>query len=265
MTAPSGARVLVTRARDQAGTLTSLLQEAGLQVVAVPTIELHDPEDWGAADRAIARLADYRLVIFTSANGVERFWRRIKERGADGGALSGRALLAIGPATAAALQDRGLAVQSVPAEYRAETLLQAALELLGPCGDGEAPRVLIPRAAVARDLLPDGLRSAGVSVDVAPVYRAVAPEASRGPLQEALAAGLDAVTFTSSSTVTNFVELAGGGGAARQALRGVTVACIGPISAATATAAGLEVHLQPADYTVEALARALVTRLETVS
>lgn len=261
MTAPAGARVLVTRARSQARRLTSLLQEAGLQVLEIPTIEFCDPEDWGPADRAIENLESYRLIVFTSTNGVERFWKRIAELGADSAVLDRRPLMAIGPSTAAALQERGLVVQPVPAEYRGEALLEAALDLLGPQGEGDVPRVLIPRAAVAREVLPEGLRAAGVTVDVVPVYRALIPESSRGPLREALAGGPDAVTFTSSSTVTNFVALVGGDLAARQVLRGVTVACISPITAATATAAGLEVHLQPEDYTVEALARVVIQRL----
>jgi uroporphyrinogen III methyltransferase/synthase len=264
MTRP-GARVLVTRAGIQAARFTSLLQKAGLRVVEIPTIELCEPEDWGPSDRAIARLTEYRLIIFTSANGVERFLQRIRKQGEGSAALRGITLMAIGPVTAAALEERGLAAQQVPSEYHGEALLEAATGLLGRWKAGETPRVLIPRAAVARDVLPDGLRSAGVSVDIAPVYRSACPESSRGPLREALVAGLDAVTFTSSATVTNFMALAGGDEPARQSLRDrlkdVTIACIGPITAATAVTAGLEVHVQPKASTVDALASALIDRL----
>ena len=254
-----GIRVLVTRARPQAAGFVRRLQDAGAEVVELPTIAIRDPDDWSPVDAAIARLSGYSMVIFTSVNGVERFLARLRTQGRGEDALRGRHLVAIGPATAAALEEHGMPVEAVPDEYRGEAVLQVAEGLLG-LADGRRSadeiRVLIPRARQARDVLPDGLRGLGAIVDVVPVYRTIMPEGGSERLLEVLRAGVDCVTFTSSSTVRNFVRMAGAAGL--EALRrGVAVACIGPISAGTAREAGISVAVEPDEYTVDGLCQAL--------
>lgn len=251
-----GVRILVTRARPQAGDFCRRLQEEGATVVELPTIEIVEPEDWGPADRAIDRLASYDLAIFTSANGVERFAARLRRRGVDLAVLEGARVLAIGPATAASLREAGLGT-SVPEEYRAEAVLEMAAAILADRAG--RMRVLIPRALEAREVLPDGLRKLGASVDVVPVYRTVIPVGSGDRLAAALRDGVDCVTFTSSSTVRNLLQLLPDGDPGR--LEGVVVACIGPVTADTARAAGLRVDIQPDRYTIDGLVGALIRHL----
>jgi uroporphyrinogen III methyltransferase / synthase len=252
-----GRRVLVTRASEQAPALTRLLAESGAEVVECPAIEIAPPESTRALDDALDDLASYAWIVFTSVNGVERFFARLGERGGDVRSLHGARIAAIGPETARALERRHVRPDLVPAEYRAEDLLAA---LAGEPLDGR--RVLLPRAAGARAILPDELRARGALVDEVVSYRSVKPASSREVLRAALGDGrsVDCVTFTSSSTVTHFLELVdevdAAGGRAR--LRGAAVACIGPVTAATAREAGLRVDVVPSEYTIPALARAVV-------
>jgi len=250
-----GVRAVVTRARSQAGALSRLLRDAGAEVVELPTIELREPDDWGPADAALERLGSYRMAIFTSANGVERFLGRLEARGGQPGDLGDLRLAAIGPSTAGVLTAHGLTVELIPKEYRAEAVLEAAAAMLGLTGertDAVSVRVLIPRALEAREVLPDGLRALGAEVDVVPVYRTVLPEDSRSRCEEVFGAGVDLITFTSSSTVRNFVRMAGADRVGAL-LRDVVVASIGPITAETAREAGIGVDIQPEEYTVEGL------------
>jgi len=236
-----GRRVVVTRPREQAGELARALEDAGAEVVLFPTIALAAPLDPAALDRAVAAAAGYDWIVFTSSNGVRAFFARFA---------------AIGPETAAELERRMLRPAVVPREYRAEGLLDAlATE------DLRGRRILLPRAAGARAVLPETLAARGASVDEVVAYRAVTPADADVPgLRAALAAGdIDALTFTSSSTVRHFVELIGRERVATLcgAPRPV-VACIGPVTAETAREAGLTVAVCPADYTAPALAAALV-------
>ena len=251
----AGVRALVTRAGPRAEPLSQLLEAAGAEVLRLPTIEIRDPEDWGPADEAIAALDAYTLVIFTSANGVERFLERLARRGRGIEALAGRAVVAIGPATAGALRDRGVQVTAVPEESRAEGALAEARRLLAPRAGAGPARVLLPRALEGREILPEGLRAAGVRVDVAPVYRTVLPEGGTERARALLAQGVDLITFTSSSTVRNFVQLVGEEDLALR-VGAAAIGCIGPVTAATARGAGLRVDLQPAETTLVALVRA---------
>jgi len=247
----AGRRVVVTRARHQAGVLRALLEDEGAQVVEFPTIRLVPPEDFAPLDRAITCLPEYGWVVFTSRNGVEACCDRMRALGHCPEDLRVARLAAIGPGTAAALEAAGLHVDLAPIEFRAEALVDAfgAVDL-------RDVHVLLPRAAAARDVLPDGLRSRGAIVDVVAVYRteverAQAPEARRRLLE----APVDAVTFTSSSTVRSFVELLGPD--ADRMLRGALVACIGPVTAATARDLGLQVGLVAEHYTIPGLVEAL--------
>ncbi len=252
----AGRTIVVTRAREQAAEFSQRLREAGARVIEAPAIALVSPATWGPVDRALKRLADYDYLIFTSVNGVERFFERLRTRKVDVRDLHGSRVVAIGPATAAAVEARGLRVEAVAAEYRAEGLVR----LLG--GKAlEGTRVLIPRATQARDLLIRALRSRGARVDMVPVYRTVASRRGQREVEKALRAGsVDLLTFTSSSTVTHFVRRFRTA-AERRRLRSVPAGVIGPITAATARKNRLRVALMPREYTVPCLAAAIERRL----
>jgi uroporphyrinogen III methyltransferase/synthase len=238
-----GLAVVVTRPVHQAATLMAALGEAGAAAVAAPAIIIEDPADGGAAlQRAALRLADYDWIVLTSANGAQRLLAELRDARAFGGAR----VAAIGPGTAAALREANVEADLVPDEYVAEHLLAALPD--PPPGGG---RLLLARAAVARDVLPDGLRERGWAVDVVEVYRT--GTATLDPSAEATLAGADVITFTSSSTVTRHLEQVGGSAAV-----GGAVACIGPVTAATARDAGLAVAVEAPVHTVAGLVDALV-------
>ena len=249
----TGKAVVVTRPRAQAQAFASLLEAAGARVLLMPTIVIEPPVSWAPLDRALERLGDYRWAVFTSVNGVEMTRRRLEEKGRGADALRGRRLAAIGPATAEALRAIGLEPEVVPEEYVAEALAERLRVLIG-AGD----RVLLARAAETRDVLVTLLEAAGATVDEVPAYQ-TRPERAGGlaELRGALRAGaVDVVTFTSSSTVRHFAALFPGEDLPGL-LRGVRVACIGPVTRATAEALGLEARIVPGEYTIPALARAI--------
>jgi len=247
-----GKVAVVTRTRQQAGALSRRLTELGARVLEVPALLILPPEDFGPLDRALAHLADYRWLIFTSANGVEAFFRRLGEQGRDLRAVGHLKLAAIGPATAQALARRGLTADLVPPSFVAEGLAEALLPQLHP-GD----RVLLPRAAQAREALPELLRHAGVEVEVVPVYRMVPPPEippeARPFLEEAR---VDILTFASSATVHHFAALVGRDRFLTLA-RHAVVAAIGPITAQALGEYGITPQVQPHEYTIPALADAL--------
>jgi uroporphyrinogen III methyltransferase/synthase len=228
--------------------------------VLFPTIAIAPPSDPAALDRAAAAAAGYDWIVFTSSNGVRAFFARFAAPGRDVRELVTVRLAAIGPETAAELDRRLLRPAVVPREYRAEGLLDA---LAGE--DLRGRRILLPRAAGARPVLPDTLAARGATVDEVIAYRAVSPpDADVAGLRAALAAGsIDALTFTSSSTVRHFVELVGQGTVAT--LDRIVVACIGPVTAETARDAGLRVQVCPRDYTAAALAAALVAHFRSIA
>ena len=241
-----GRRVVVTRTRRQASQLAAALREAGAEPVEVPVIEVADPADGGAALAAAAgRLGSYDWVVVTSPNGARRLLDAIAAGGGDARAFGSAQVAAIGPATAAVLAEGGIRADVVPPKYVAESLLEA---LPWP-GDGRG-RVLLARAEVARDVLPDGLRERGWDVEVVDAYRTVpAPLTDE---QRAAVATADVVTFTSSSTVEHFVGAFGTDGVPP------VVACIGPVTAATARDLGLAVTVEASVHTVAGLVDALV-------
>lgn len=250
-----GRRIVVTRARAQQSDFTQLLEGYGAEVVECPTIALVPPRNWGALDEVLERIDSYHWVIFTSANGVRFFLGRLRERGKDPRVLYGVKIATIGPATAAALQDAGVHTDLVPEEYRAEALLEALDR------DLRGVRFLIPRAAEAREILPAGLRERGAEVEVVSVYQTVRATEESDTLLPLLRAGqIDAVTFTSSSTVVNFAEMFPGEDLP-VLLKGVAIACIGPITAETAGRYGLAAEVIPSTFTIPSLAEALVTHL----
>ena len=249
-----GKRVLVTRAREQAGGAAAMLRERGADPVVVPTIEIHPPSDPSAMIDAVQSMADrYDWIVLTSANGVDRLWMETKRQGRDARAFGRAKIAAIGPGTAAALERCGITADVIAKEHRGEALAAEVLAAMG----GEKGRVLVARAEVARDVLPDTLRAAGCEVDVVSVYKTRSPPR---PLLEALAALLDGgeidiVTFTSSSTVDHLCEALGS--PAAELLAKTCVASIGPITTETAKKRGVRVDVTAAEYTIPGLVAAL--------
>jgi uroporphyrinogen III methyltransferase/synthase len=241
-----GRRVVVTRAREQAGELVMRLQAQGAATVEVPAIEIRDPADGGAAlAAAVDRLGDYDWVVLTSANGARRLLDAVRDRGRDARAFAGARLAAIGPGTAEALAGANLEVDLVPPRFVAESLLDAL-----PAPSATRGRLLLVRAAVARDVLPEGLRGKGWDVDVIEAYRT--EQAPLAEEQAAAVAAADVVTFTSSSTVSNFLA-----GMAGRPIPPV-VAAIGPITAATVREHGQAVDVEAEVHTIDGLVDALV-------
>jgi uroporphyrinogen III methyltransferase / synthase len=249
-----GRRVVVTRARAQAGELSVELERLGAEVYEFPTIVIQAPEDFRPLDAAIRDLDSFGWIVFTSVNGVESFLERLRHHGLDLRAVPRRAkIAAIGPATAERIEEVGLRVDVVPEEYRAEALIEV-LEAWSLAGE----RVLIPRARVAREILPEKLREAGAEVVVPPAYESVPSSRGKDELAGRLEAGwIDCVTFTASSTVENFVGAFGTEEAVRL-LAGTRVACIGPVTAETARKHGLRVDAEAEEYTIPGLVAAVV-------
>jgi uroporphyrinogen III methyltransferase / synthase len=248
-----GRRVVVTRARAQAGELSAALEKLGAEVHEFPTIEISPPEDFGSLDAAIRDLDSFSLIVFTSVNGVEAFLKRLQYHGLDLRAVPrDMKVAAIGPATAERIVWAGLRVDVVPEEYRAEALIEAL-----QTGSLVGERILIPRAKVAREILPEKLREAGAEVVVPPAYESVPLLEGRQELSLRLQSGeIDCVTFTASSTVENFVGAFGAEEAARL-LAQTRVACIGPITADTARKHGLRVDAEAGEYTISGLVEAV--------
>lgn len=248
----AGKTVLVTRAPGQAGEFSRLLRERGAAVVEVPTIEIVPPLSWAEADRAIGRLPGYDWLILTSTNAVDWFFRRVRERRGGLACLAGVRVCAVGPKTRETIERAGLDVAFQPSVYRAEGLINEA-----GAGAWQGKRVLFPRAAEGRDVIPDEMRRVGAELDLVTVYRTVPSPVGREKLHSLLAAGtLDALTFTSGSTVKSFVSLLDSTQVERLAGR-VAVACIGPVTAAAAREAGLTVDALAKEATMPGLADAL--------
>jgi uroporphyrinogen III methyltransferase/synthase len=250
-----GTAVLITRPLEQAKEFADLLAANGAHVIAFPTIAIVPPSDWNDLDRAIAELSNYDWVVFTSVNGVRFFFERMRAAGRDARALGRARLCAIGPRTAEALAAVGLTADLIPVEeYQAEGVIEALEK-----EDLQDARVLIPRAEVARDVLPEELRRRGAVVTVAVAYRTVRPDADVTFLKEKLRRGeLGVVAFTSSSTVRNYVELFADRDEARTLTQKTVVACIGPITADTAESYGFAVAIKAKTNTIPALAEAIV-------
>jgi uroporphyrinogen III methyltransferase/synthase len=248
-----GKRVLMTRAKEQAGELAARLADYGAEPVEGPTIKIVPPLDWTPVDQAISKIGTYDWIVFTSVNGVNRFMTRIYTNGLDARCLAGRRLCCIGPRTAQELEKFGVRADVVPAEYQAEGVLaELNRQDLGKT------RILIPRAEVARELLPKELRAAGAHVDVVAVYRTLTAEQDTGGWrQELMNQRIHVVTFTSPSTVHNFVTMVGGIEAVRPFLQSVTIACIGPITAKAVEEYALRVSIMPSENTIPALVNAI--------
>lgn len=246
----SGKRVLVTRAHGQSGTMSARLRELGAEPVELPTIQIAPPSDPQPIDVAIARLDDFDWVVFTSANAVDAFFTRLDASNLDVRALGQVKVAAIGSPTAAGLRKHGVKADFVPERFVAEEVLAGLLER----GAGHT-RVLLPRAEQAREVLPEGLRQAGATVDVVAAYRTVVPEPSPAVLQLIRNRDIDVLTLTSSSTARNLASMLDG---RLDSLRGALVACIGPITAETARQVGFQVDVVAEEYSIPGLIAAVV-------
>ncbi len=249
-----GKRVLVTRARAQAGEMSARLRQLGAEPVELPVIEIVPPADPGPLDDAIARLDEYDWVAFTSANGVAAFFARLDESERDVRALGTAKLAAIGSATAAELRAHALKADFVPERFVAEEILSGLIEF-----GADRARILLPRAEQAREVLPDGLREAGATVDVVPAYRTIAPEPSPATLQALRSDAIDVVTLTSSSTARNLAALLDG---QIDSLKDARIACIGPVTAQTAHEVGFKVDIVAEEYSVPGLIAAIIAAFE---
>ena len=251
-------RIVVTRPRAQAQRFIDLLEQQGAEVIECPTIEIVPMASYERLDAAIDQLATYDWLIFTSVNGVQYFMDRLRARQKDVASLRYLQIATIGPATAQAVEALGLRVQAVPEEYRAEALVTVLGEVKGK-------RMLLPRAAQARAVLPKELQALGAQVDEISAYQTVLPQATAVQAVRTLlqASTVDMVTFTSSSTVRNFAALF----SADELLtlcRHTRIGCIGPITAETVREHGLVVTVQSAVYTIPAFAEAIVGYFEKV-
>lgn len=249
----SGKRIVVTRARPQASAFSGALARLGAEAIEFPTIEIAAPESYEPLDRALGQLAAYDWIIFTSVNGVNRFAARMGTLDIPARAAAKAQLAAIGPETAKALGALGLTARVVPGEYRAEAILdEIGMDAM------RGKKVLVPRAAEARDVLIETLREWGAIVDVVAAYRTIPGASDTGRMRALFEAGkIDVVTFTSSSTVKNFAALFPAADMTRL-LAQSAVACIGPITEESARAIGIRVDVVAEEYTIAGLTTAIV-------
>lgn len=253
----AGRTVVVTRAASQAGEFVAELERYGAQVIVCPTIEIAEPESYERLDEAIDHLYGYDWLIFTSANAIDFFLRRLRTRGINIDQLDEIKVCAIGQASADKLRDARVHVDVVPTQSKAEGVFAALAEFVGGTDQLRGLNILLPRAATGRDFLPKALEEAGARVDVVTAYRTVVPEnLDRGRLSAMLAGSGDCIAFTSSSTVKNLALLFDTHDLSK-ILKGVAIACIGEVTAATAEEYGLKVQIQPAQSTVKDLAKAI--------
>jgi uroporphyrinogen-III synthase len=252
----AGKRVLVGRARHQASALSDALRLLGAEVIEIPFIEIKEPKSWRPLDEAILRLLDYDWLILTSANGVQALFARLAKLGKTEADLLHLNIAAIGPATRKLIEKHGLPVDVMPEEYVAE----AVVAELKPVIKGK--KVLLVRAKIARDVIPNDLIKAGAKVDVIEAYETILPETSRTELMIVLRDPRrkpDVITFTSSSSVRNFLDLLGESN--RALLTGTKLASIGPVTSATLRELDLPVDIEAREYTIPGLVATIATTI----
>ncbi len=251
----TGIRVLVGRAQHQASALSAGLKAVGAEVLEIPFIEIRKPRSYGPLDAALKGITEYDWLILTSVNGVEALSARMKRQKMKGSQLAHLQIAAIGPATKSEIENLGLKVALVPEQYIAESVVESLR------GRVEGKQVLLARAKVARDVIPRELRKMGARVEVVEAYETIVPHSSRTRLRLIMKDSKrrpDIVTFTSSSTVKNFVALLGGRGRGlRTDLESIQLASIGPITSATLHEFDLPVHIEAKEYTIPGLIRAI--------
>jgi uroporphyrinogen-III synthase len=246
-------RILVGRARHQAGALSAELRKLGATVLEIPFIEIRKPRSYRPLDSALRNISAYDWLILTSVNGVEAMWERIGKLGLKSSDLNHLRIVAIGPATQKAIEQHRVKVDVVPKEYVAESVVRSLQRRV------KGKRFLLVRARVARDVIPRELRKAGAHVDVVEAYETVVPRASRMRLRSTLANPArrpNVVTFTSSSTARNFAALAGP--RALSDLNRIRLASIGPITSSTLLDVGLRVDIVANEFTIPGLVEAIV-------
>lgn len=247
-----GKRIVVTRSRDQASAFAEMLIDRGATTIELPTIDVVPPASWDELDAALHAVESFDWIIFTSANAVRFFMERLRALGKDVRMLKGVRICTVGPKTAESLEPFGLRADLIPAEFKAEGVLAA----LGST-DVKGKKFLVPRAKAAREIIPEKLREAGADVTVATAYENVKPASDVDRVRKLLEEKkIAAVTFTSSSTVHNFVEMVGQK-EYKALMNGVKVACIGPITAKTANEYGMNIDIMPQEYTIPAFVDAL--------
>jgi uroporphyrinogen-III synthase len=249
----AGRKILITRARHQAMSLATALEEKGASVVAIPAIEIIPPDSYDALDAALWNAQKYQWLVVTSANGAEVLTERLATLKLPIAALDTLKIAAIGPATARALREMGLHVDEVPKQAIAESLVESLRDQVS------GKNVLLVRAKVARDVLPEELRNAGANMDVVDAYQTVVPATSAGDLRFLFAAPSrmpDVVTFTSSSTVTNFFRLLHEANVPAWPTA-MAAASIGPITSQTLRHHGIEPAVEATEYTIPGLVAAL--------
>ena len=251
-----GKRIVVTRTRDQASELTAGLEEAGADCLEYSTIHIEPVESYEILDGELDRLKEYHWILFSSLNGITYFFKRLFAKGMDARDLKGPAIAVVGKSTADSLLQYGINADLIPPTFTSEGLAESLLDQ-----GVEGRNILIPRAQKGREVLPETLRGAGAQVTVAPVYKNVPPQGRKDALRNELEAGrVSMVTFTSSSTVRNFLTMvdAVDQEELKQLFQGVKIAAIGPITAKTVTDNGLTVDVQPAVHTIPEMIQAII-------
>jgi uroporphyrinogen III methyltransferase/synthase len=246
-----GKGIVITRPKEQAEEFADLLRRQGAKVIHFPTIKIVPVAAGHELDQAIGNVEAYQWLIFTSANGARLFFQRFGELGRDIRDLKEVRICTIGPATAAVVEERGIKVDLIPESFVAEGVVEAFRnrEIGGQ-------RILLPRAEVARDIIPEGLTQLGAQVDVVDVYRTVSSGVEGGWLKKLIHQGeVDIITFTSPSIFKNFMEIMGKD---FQLPSGIKIACIGPVTAAVVEKAGLKIDIMPERYTIPGLVEAMV-------
>ncbi len=246
-----GKGVVITRPEKQADDLAVLLEREGAEAIHFPAIKIAPPQNWSGLDAALGKLDTYNWLIFTSANGVQNFFNRLLVLNKDIRELKGIKICCIGPATAKQVINRGIKVDLVPEKFIAEGILKSFEKI-----NLQEQKILLPRAAEARDILPEGLKKTGAAVDVVAVYETVNSGRKKEELEKLIEANeIDVITFTSASTVTNFLKIMGKDFRFPPQIK---IACIGPVTKVTARKAGLNVDIRQEEYTMDGLVQAMV-------
>lgn len=258
----AGVRVLVGRARHQAGALSAELHKLGAEVIEIPFIEIRRPRSFQPLDSALENLSSYDWLVLTSVNGVEALWERMRKLHITKSKFKYLHIAAIGPATKKAIEERGSIVDVVPKEYVAESVVRSLKNKV------KGKRVLLVRAKVARDVIPRELGRVADCVDVVEAYETVVPKSSRTRLQATLKSSKrrpHVITFTSSSTVRNFAALLGSMRSAKSSkqLAGIRMASIGPVTSSTLHELGLSVDIAAKEFTIPGLVDAIVRSVAT--